>query len=155
VAVGTKRLSAGAAAVGDFLSMDKPNRPLLCEAITGAVIGSFRDVHRELGFGYRERIYGLAMERDLTAKGHQVDREVAVMVYFRGEPLARQVLDMIIDERVVVEMKATERLHPHASHQLFSYLCATQLEVGLLLHFGHEPKVHRMICENHLKRRNQ
>jgi GxxExxY protein len=135
--------------------MDKPNRPLLCEAITGAVIGSFRDVHRELGFGYRERIYGLAMERDLTAKGHQVDREVAVMVYFRGEPLARQVLDMIIDERVVVEMKATERLHPHASHQLFSYLCATQLEVGLLLHFGHEPKVHRMICENHLKRRNQ
>lgn len=132
--------------------MDTPKRPLLCEETTGAIIGSFRDVHRELGFGYRELIYSLALERDLMAKGHQVDREVAVMVYFRGEPLARQTLDMIVDQRVVVEIKATERLHPSASPQLFSYLCATTLEVGLLLHFGREPRFYRVICENTLKR---
>lgn len=140
---------------GRFSAMGEHRKPLVCEAITGAIIGSFRDVHRELGFGYRELIYGLAMERDLRAKGHQVDREVAVMVYFRGEPLARQVLDMVVDQKVIVEIKGTERLHPHASLQLFSYLCSTSLEVGVLLHFGRKPTFHRLICENHLKRRHR
>jgi GxxExxY protein len=128
-------------------------RLLVEAAITRAILDTFRDVHRALGFGYREYIYALAMERDLVAKGHQVDREVAVMVYYRGEPLARQTLDMIVDQRVVVEHKATERLHPGASAQLFSYLCSTNLEVGLLLHFGRDAKFRRVICENKFKRR--
>jgi GxxExxY protein len=86
------------------------------------------------------------------ASGHRVGREVPSMVYFRGEPVAQQVLDMIVDEKLVIEIKATEYLHPSASMQLFSYLSATQLEVGLLLHFGRKPKFHRVICENRLKR---
>ena len=126
---------------------------LLEEELTQSVIGSFFDVHHELGFGYRELIYALALERDLVAKGHRVAREVAVMVYYRGEPLARQTLDMIVDDRVVVESKSTERLNPQASPQLFSYLCASTLEVGLLLHFGREAKFYRLICENRLKAR--
>jgi GxxExxY protein len=141
-----------ACGVGDkFSVMGEHKKPLLCEITTGAIIRSFRDVHRDLGFGYRELIYALALERDLRAKGHRVDREVAVMVYFRGEPLARQVLDMVVDQKVIVEVKGTERLHPHASLQLFSYLCSTNLEVGLLLHFGRKPTFHRLISENHLK----
>ena len=124
---------------------------LLEEALTRSVIGAFYDVHKELGFGFREYLYALALERDLVARGHRVDREVAVMVYYRGEPLAWQWLDMIVDERLVLETKATERLHPRASMQLFSYLCATNLEVGLLLHFGREPKFYRVICENRFK----
>ncbi|MFI5242576.1 MAG: GxxExxY protein [Gemmatimonadales bacterium] len=84
--------------------------------------------------------------------GHRVDREVSVMVYYRGEPLAEQTLDMIVDEKLVLETKATELLHPNASLQLFSYLCATNLEVGLLLHFGRKPKFYRVICQNHFKR---
>ena len=126
---------------------------LLEERLTYSVIGSFFDVHRELGFGYREFIYALALERELVAKGHRVDREVAVMVYYRGEPLARQTLDMIVDDKLVVENKATARLHPDSSLQLFSYLNATMLEVGLILHFGREPKFYRVICENRLKAR--
>jgi GxxExxY protein len=125
---------------------------LLEEALTHAVIGAFYDVHRELGFGFREYLYALALERDLVAKGHRVDREVGVMVHYRGEPLAWQTLDMIVDEKLVVETKATERVHPSASMQLFSYLCSTNLEVGLLLHFGREPKFYRVICENRVKR---
>jgi GxxExxY protein len=128
---------------------------LVCEDITRAIIGSFHEVHRELGFGYRELIYSLAMERVLREKGHRVSREVAVMVYFRAEPLARQVMDMIVDRKVVVEIKATERLHPGTSAQLFSYLCATPLEVGLILHFGHDSTFHRVLCENRLKRRRR
>ena len=80
------------------------------------------------------------MERDLVAKGHQVDREVSVMIYYRGQPLARQTFDMIVDQKVIVENKATERLQSTALPQLFSYLCSTDLEVGLLLHFGHEAR---------------
>jgi GxxExxY protein len=122
------------------------------ETLTRSVIGAFFDVHWSLGFGFREHIYSLALERDLVAKGHRVDREVAVMVYHRGEPIARQLLDMIVDEKLVIETKATEQLHPGARRQLFSYLSATTLEVGLLLHFGHEPKFYRVICENRFKR---
>ena len=126
---------------------------LLEERITRAIIGAFRNVHRVLGFGYREYIYSLGLERELVANGHHVAREVAVMVYYRGEPLARQTMDMIVDHKVVVENKTGERLDPNARDQLFSYLSATDLEVGLILHFGREPKFKRLICENRFKRR--
>ena len=125
---------------------------LLEEALTHSVIGAFYEVHTELGFGFREYLYSLALERDLLAKGHKVDREVAVPFYYRGESLAWQTLDMIVDEKLILEIKANERLHSRATQQLFSYLCATKLEVGLVLHFGREPKFHRVICENRFKR---
>lgn len=124
---------------------------LLEERLTHSIIGAFFAVHRELGFGYREYIYSLALERELVARGHRVEREVAAMVYYRGEPLTRQTLDMVVDEKVVVENKSTERLPPESSLQLFSYLCATTMEVGLLLHFGHDAKFYRVICENRFK----
>ncbi|HEY2896144.1 MAG TPA: GxxExxY protein [Gemmatimonadaceae bacterium] len=130
----------------------KSERPLIEEALTRSVIGVFYDVHRALGFGFREYIYALALERDLMAKGHRVDREATAIVYYRGEPLARQSLDILVDEKLVLEIKATERLHPDATTQLFSYLCATNLQAGLLLHFGREAKVHRVIYENRFKR---
>jgi GxxExxY protein len=133
--------------------MDKPTRPLLEAATTGAIIDSLRDVHRAFGFGYREFIYALAMERDLVAKGFRVDREVGVMVYYRGEPLAQQTVDMIVNDKVIVEIKASEHLRPEASSQLFSYLCSTNIEVGMILHFGREPHFHRIVCENRFKRR--
>jgi len=129
--------------------MSKP--ALIAEETTAAIIGSFYDVHTTLGFGYRELIYALAMERDLRAKGHRVDREVAVMIHFRGEPLARQTIDMIVDDRVIVETKSTEALHPDAHRQLFGYVCASRLEVGLLLHFGRKAKFFRAIHENKYK----
>ncbi|HEV8496791.1 MAG TPA: GxxExxY protein [Gemmatimonadaceae bacterium] len=130
----------------------KPKNLLEAE-LTESVIGSFFDAYGELGFGYREYIYALALERDLVAKGHRVERELSVMVYFRGHPLARQTLDMIVDGRLVVETKSTERLRANATQQLFSYLHATNLQVGLLLHFGPEPKFYRVIYENRLKLR--
>jgi GxxExxY protein len=126
--------------------------PMIEATLTRSVIGVFHNVHQTLGFGFREYIYALALERDLAVKGHRVDREVPVTVHYRGEPLARQTLDMVIDEKLVLEIKATERLHADATTQLFGYLCATNLEVGLLFHFGREAKVHRVIYENRFKR---
>ena len=127
-------------------------RPLLEATLTHSVIGAFFEVHRSLGFGFREYVYSRALEHELRSKGHRVDREVAVDVYYRGEILARQALDMVVDEKLVVESKATERLHSQATLQLFGYLCATTLEVGLLLHFGREAKFYRVFFENRFKR---
>lgn len=133
--------------------MDNPTRTLLEAATTRAILDAFRDVHRAFGFGYREYIYSLAMERDLIAKGCRVDREVGIMAYYRGEPLAAQTVDMIVNEKVMVENKATERLPAPTQSQLFSYLCSTNIEVGLVLHFGREATFQRMVCENRFKRR--
>ncbi len=132
---------------------DQVRRPLLEAERTHSVIGAFFQVHRELGFRYREYIYTRALERELLARGHRVEREFAVIVYYRGEPLARQALDMVVDGKLIVENKATAQLHSAATAQLFGYLCATSLEVGLLLHYGREPRFYRVICENRFKHR--
>ena len=120
--------------------------------LTSDIIKAMYQTHQELGFGFRELIYSRGLELLLIEMGHRVDREVAVTVYFRGVPIARQVMDMIVDGKVLVEIKATEHLHPAGTSQLFGYLCATTLEVGLLLHFGREVRAHRVFCENKFKR---
>ena len=128
---------------------------LLHEELTHSIIGAFYEVNRRLGPGYREYIYALALERELKARGHHVDREVAVMVYYRGEPLARQVMDMIVDQRVIIDDKVTDRLQQADSLQLFGYLCAPDFEVGLVRYFTRLPRFHRVVCENHLKHRSR
>ncbi|MDE3151912.1 MAG: GxxExxY protein [Gemmatimonadota bacterium] len=115
---------------------------------TRAIIGAFYVVYNALGYGFLESLYMAALERELRECGHRVGREVYVPVMFRGAELGRQRLDMLVDEKVVVEAKATEILHPNASRQLFAYLRATRLEVGLLLHFGPKPRFHRVVCLN-------
>ena len=116
--------------------------------LTYSVIGAFRQVHRVLGFGFREHVYVMALERELRARGHQVDREVWVPVFYKGEELDRQRLDMVVDEKLIVEVKATLDLHKSARLQLFNYLKATKLEVGLLLHFAPFARPYRAVSRN-------
>ena len=113
--------------------------------ITRAVIGAFFDVYNALGFGFLEHVYVMALEYELRSRGHDVARERAVRVIYKGWELATQRLDMIVDDRVVVETKSTTTLHSSASRQLYNYLRATNLQVGLLLHFGPEPRFHRLV----------
>jgi len=129
----------------------RQTRDLVHGELTSSIIGAMYEVFQELGYGYREYIYALALEQVLTAKGHRVRREVGALVYFRGKPLAKQVFDMVVDDTVIVEIKSTERLPENSTSQLFSYLCATKFEVGLVLHFGREAKAHRVVFENRLK----
>jgi GxxExxY protein len=121
------------------------------ERLTYSVIGSFYDVHRELGFGFREYVYSRALERALIAKGHRVEREVAVRIFFRGRLLTRERVDMVVDQKLIVENKAGERLPPDTTDQLFGYLCASLFEIGLVLHYGREPRPYRVIHENRFK----
>ena len=118
---------------------------LLEERLTHSVIGAFYQVYNALGFGFLEHVYALALERELRDRGHHVRREVYVPVLYKGEELAKQRIDMLVDDRLVVEAKSTKELHRTAQRQVYDYLCATRLEVGLLLHFGPEPAFYRLV----------
>jgi GxxExxY protein len=113
--------------------------------MTHSVIGSFYDVCNYFGYGLLESVYAPALCRELESRGLLVDREVWVDVLYKGEHIARQRIDLIVNHAVVVEIKATEKVPPFSRRQLLNYLRATQLELGLLLHFGPEPKVYRLI----------
>jgi GxxExxY protein len=118
---------------------------LIEERLTESVIGAFYEVSNNLGFGFLEQLYISALERELRSRGHAVGREVSVPVFYKGEELGRQRLDMIVDEKLVIETKSTHDLHKRAPRQLQNYLRATNLEVGLLLHFGPEPQFFRLL----------
>ncbi|HUF25840.1 MAG TPA: GxxExxY protein [Gemmatimonadaceae bacterium] len=121
---------------------------LVREELTHSVIGAFYEVYNTLGFGFLERIHVAALERELLARGHRVGREIGVIVMYKGEALGFQRLDMIVDDILVVEIKSTCELHKGATRQVYNYLRATHLEIGLLLHFGPEPKIRRLIHRN-------
>lgn len=130
------------------------NPALLERESTHAIIGAFFDVYNLLGYGFLEHVYSLALERDLVARGRMVGREVSIPVRFRGEVLTTQRVDMIVDEKNVVEIKSTHVLPPTAQRQLLNYLRATNLEVALLLHFGPDAKFYRIVQSNEVNRGN-
>jgi GxxExxY protein len=88
-------------------------------------------------------------------RGHRVARELSVRVMDRGEEIGMQRLDMVVDDVLVVEAKSTHTLHESASRQLYNYLRATNLEVGLLLQFGLEAQFFRIVCERAFKPREE
>jgi GxxExxY protein len=126
---------------------------LIEERLTYSVIGAFYEVYNTLGFGFLEHVYVLGLEHELVARGHNIGREVRVPVWYKGVELATQRVDMIVDERLVIETKATFELHRAATRQVYNYLRATRLEVGLLLHFGPEPKFYRILCRKEFNRK--
>lgn len=126
---------------------------LLHEELTHSVIAAFYEVYNTLGCGFLEHLYLTALERELKTRGHKVSRELSVWVTYKGEELGQQRLDMVVDDVLVVEAKSTHALHPSASRQLYNYLRATNLELGLLLHFGPTPHFYRVICEHAFKTR--
>lgn len=125
-----------------------PHSFLIEEALTRSVIGAFYRVYNTLGFGFLEHLYAKALERELITRRHKVAREVGVRIMYEGIELGLQRLDLVVDDTLVVETKSTAELHKHATRQVYNYLRATNLEVGLLLHFGPEPRFYRVICPN-------
>ena len=116
-----------------------------------SIVGGFFPVYNYYGYGLSERVYSGALEHELRDCGHEVVRELVVEVDYKGRYVAGQRLDMVVDGRVVVENKATEKLSPADRMQLVSYLRATSFVVGLLLHFGPAPRFERFI--DHPKKR--
>jgi GxxExxY protein len=110
------------------------------------IVGGALEVHNELGFGFVEPIYSRALQVALTAKGLLVEREYPIDVQFRGVDVGRHRIDMLIEHRVVLEIKSTERLSDVSKRQVRNYLKAMRLELGLILHFGPRLDVHRILA---------
>jgi GxxExxY protein len=115
---------------------------------TRGIIDEFYHIYNKLGFGFLELHYALALERRLRRAGREIAREYAVQVMFEGEELGFHRLDFLVDRSIVVEVKSTEVLHSSARRQLMNYLRATNLRVGVLLHFGPEPRFLRVFNNN-------
>jgi GxxExxY protein len=121
------------------------NESLLERETTSEIIGAFYDVYNKLGFGFLEHVYSVALERELFKRGRKVGREVAIPIFYDGEVVTTQRLDMIVDEKVIVEIKSSAVLPPLSQRQTLNYLKATSLTVALLLHFGPDAKFYRFV----------
>jgi len=108
------------------------------DELTYAVIGAAMEVHTELGPGFPEKVYHEALMIALAEKGVPAEKEVGFTVEFRARPVGEFYLDILVDEALVVELKALDELDSRHQQQVISYLTATGREVGLLLNFGTE-----------------
>ena len=124
------------------------NTQLIEEALTKSVIGAFFEVYNTLGYGYYEHFYIKALQIELELRGHRVKREVRFPVWYKAHFLGRQRVDLLVDDKLIIETKSTQELHRGAARQLFSYLHGSAFEIGLLLHFGPEARFYPVACRN-------
>jgi GxxExxY protein len=110
------------------------------EEVTGAILSVAFDISNELGCGFLEKVYENAMATGLRASGLKVTQQVPVRVKYLGQIVGDYIADMIVENSVLVEIKATEQDHPIYIAQTLNYLKATGIDVGLLLNFG-KPKL--------------
>jgi GxxExxY protein len=116
--------------------------------LTGKILGAFFQLHKEMGFGFAEKIYEAALEILLLELGLIVERQKDIFVYYHGKVVGEYKADLIVNGVVLIELKSVERLIGAHDAQLLNYLKATEIEVGLLLNFGREAEFHRKIYDN-------
>jgi GxxExxY protein len=110
------------------------------EEVTGAILRVAFDVSNELGCGFLEKVYENAMAVGLRTGGLKVAQQVPIRVKYLGQIIGDYIADMIVENSVLVEIKATEQDNPIYVAQTLNYLKATGLDVGLLINFG-RPKL--------------
>ena len=120
--------------------------------ITEKILGVFFDVYNELGGGFPETVYHEALRIALTQAGIRVEMEVPVPVYFRGEVVGNFRADAVVNDSVLLELKAISGFDVAHDGQVLHYLRATRFEVGLLLNFGPRPQFRRFILEQDKKK---
>jgi GxxExxY protein len=125
---------------------------LLHEEITGLVLKAFYSVYNSLGYGFLERVYENALAISLRKLGLSVRQQCPIRVQFEGVKVGEYTADLVVNQKVLVELKAARTLTNEHEAQLLNYLTATPYEVGLLLNFGPEPQYRRRIFHNHLKK---
>ena len=131
--------------------MDADKRGLKHKDLTERIIGVFFEVYNELGHGFLESVYEKSLEIGLVSVGLRVQRQVRVPVWFREQRVGDFAADMLIDDCVLLELKAARALDSSHEAQLLNYLRATQVEVGLLLNFGIKAEFKRMAFDNSRK----
>src|SRR5437667_12842054 len=115
---------------------------------TQKIIGVFFEVYNELGHGFLEPVYEKSLEVALNSMEIKVRRQIEVPVWFRSHQVGDFTADMLVNDCVLVELKAARALDSAHEAQLLNYLRATEIEVGLLLNFGLKPQFKRLIFDN-------
>jgi GxxExxY protein len=118
---------------------------LLHGGATYAIIGAAMEVHRELGPGFLETIYQRGMENELRRRGMPFESQRRIQIRYKGEALGEHVLDLVVERRVVVELKAVKELTDQHLAQTLSYVKAANLPLGLLINFAKRSLQHRRI----------
>ena len=119
---------------------------MIDKELTGKIIHAAYTVHNILKFGFLESVYQKALKKELVSMGLKCECEKPLDVYYKGEIVGHFVTDILVEDSVIIELKAVKALKDEHEWQLVNYLTATGLEVGLLINFGHNLEVKRKIC---------
>ena len=123
------------------------------DRLAQVVIGAFYDVYNALRHGFLEQVYVHALAHELELLGVPCQLEQPIEVLYRGVPVGFYRADLVVASRLIVEVKAGKALDDSARWQTLNYLRATDLPLGLVLHFGNLPRFHRVYGPSHPLRR--
>jgi GxxExxY protein len=115
--------------------------------LTERIIAAYYAVYNTLGWGFLERVYQNAMEIELGKRGLRYVPQAKIEVYYDGRPVGDYYADFLVEDAVIVELKAVEQLAPEHEAQLINYLKATTIDVGLLINFDPKPQIRRKVFE--------
>lgn len=124
----------------------------LHQDITEKIIKAYYNVYNELGYGFLEKVYENALMIELKSLWLNCEKQKSITVSFKGYNVGEYFADIIVENKVIIELKAAEGLIEEHEAQLLNYLRATEIEVGLLLNFGKKPQFKRKIFENVYKK---
>ncbi len=116
--------------------------------LTATIISCFYTVYNQLGYGFLEKVYENALKIELKKHSLKVEAQRPIHVYYEQKVVGEYFADLIIEDKIIVEIKAAEALCKAHEVQLINYLKATQIEIGLLLNFGKKPEIKRKIYSN-------
>ena len=121
---------------------------LLYEKETYAIIGAAMEVHKELGYGFLEAVYQEALEIEFQQRGIPYKREQPLTLYYKCKPLNKfYVPDFICHDKIIIELKAVDKIKSEHEGQVVNYLTATKLKLGLILNFGKSSLEHKRIIK--------
>ncbi len=124
---------------------------MLHKELTGKIRKAFYTVYNILGYGFLEKVYENALLIELRKQGVNCKSQCPIKVYYDGEKVGDYYADIIVEENVILELKAAEAIVEEHEFQLINYLKATEIEIGLLLNFGKTPQFKRKIFTNDRK----
>lgn len=124
---------------------------LLHEELTNAIIKTFYEVYNELGYGFLEKVYQNSLYLELKNKGYKVEAQKKILVYYKGIEVGEYFADLLVEDLIILELKAADCIVKDFENQILNYLRGTDCEVGLLLNFGKKPEFRRKIFENNRK----
>ncbi len=123
---------------------------LLQKELSDKILKAYYTVHHTLGYGFLEKVYENAMIIELRKAGLACATQKPIKVYYSGEEVGNYFADILVEDTIILELKATPLVEEH-TYQLLNYLKATDIEIGILLSFGKEPKFIRKIFTNDRK----